>query len=230
MRRDDGLEALRSRSLLARRPRASRPKRSLPPPVIARVRAALLLRRPHPPEDESRLIAEARTFALSVPAPVRLQVCVSLDGAQAHIYAWMEPVALGAFPANDHAPTRLAPLAEWDGVSAGEDAPYHYVVATDVDPQNEADFNRWYDTEHMPGLAAVPGTVHCARLISAGAGPRYHACYDLVSPEVMEGPEWLAVRHTPWSSRVRPHFVDPRRMMFRTLVDERRLAVSGAYF
>lgn len=230
MRSEDGLEALQLRSPLARRPRASRPRRSIPPPAIARVRAALLLRRPRPPEDEARLVAEARAFALSVPVPVRLQVCVSLDGALACIYAWMEAVALGACPASEQHPARLAPLAEWDGASADEEALYHYVVATDVDPEHEADFNRWYDTEHMPGLAGVPGTVHCARLLSVGGAPRYHACYDLVSPDVLDGADWLAARHTPWSSRVRPHFVDPRRYMFRTLLDERRLAVSGAYF
>jgi hypothetical protein len=228
MRRAAVYEALHQRSPLRARP--PRRERSFPNPVVARVRAALLLRRPHPPEDEARLIAEARAFALSVPAPVRLQVCVSLDGTHAYIYAWMEAATLAACAPNEPRSARLEPLAEWQGASAEEEAPFHYVVATDVEPQNEAEFNRWYDTEHMPGLAAVSGTVHCARLRSLDGAPRYHACYDLTSPEVLDGDEWLAVRHTAWSSRVRPHFRNPRRLMFRTLLDERRLAVSGAYF
>ncbi len=54
------------------------------------------------------------------------------------------------------------------GASASLPAPYHYVVETDVLPEHEADFNRWYDGEHLPGLAAVPGTV--ARLPLSQSG------------------------------------------------------------
>lgn len=45
--------------------------------------------------------------------------------------------------------------------------------------------------------------------------PRYLACYDLVRPEILGSPPWLAVRATPWSDRVRPTFVNTRRTMFR---------------
>jgi hypothetical protein len=61
----------------------------------------------------------------------------------------------------------------------------------------------------------------CARLRSLDGTPRYHSCYDLVSPTVLERREWLAVRHTEWSSRVRPHFRNTVRVMFRTVLDER---------
>lgn len=228
MRRESGLEAWPLSPPLAERVSDARARR-LPPPVVARARAALLLRRGRPPEDE-RLIAEARSFALSLPTPVRLQVCRSLDGARAYIYAWMEPAALEACRASEPRAAALEPLGEWQGAGAAEEAPYHYVVATDVGAMNEADFNRWYDTEHMPGLACVRGTVHCARLRSRDGAPRYHACYDLTSPELLEGSAWLALRHTTWSTRMRRQFRNPRRLMFRTLLDERRLAVSGAYF
>lgn len=182
-------------------------------------RAALLLRRSHPPAREDRIVAEARELAAAVKGPVRLQACVSLDGALAYLYAWTAPAALNG--AAGEQLNRLAPIGEWRGASAGTAAPYHYVVATDVEPGWEAEFNDWYQAEHMPGLAAVPGSVHCARLRSVDARPHYHACYDLVSPRVMERREWLAVRHTAWASRVRPHFRNTRRIMFRTLLDER---------
>jgi len=229
MRRETGLDALQVRAPLARRTPVPRPRRRLAPPVLARARAALLLRRPSPPEEE-QLIAEARSFALSLPTPVRLQICRSLDGAHAYIYAWMEPAALDACQASEPRAAPLEPLAEWEGAGTDDLATYHYVVATDVDAGDEADFNRWYDTEHMPGLAGVAGTVHCARLRSRDGAPRYHACYDITSPQLLEGGAWLALRHTPWSTQVRRQFRNPRRLMFRTLLDERRLAVSGAYF
>ena len=43
------------------------------------------------------------------------------------------------------------------------------------------------------------------------------ACYDLIAPDVLGSPPWLAVRHTAWSDIVRPHFTNVRRTMFRTL-------------
>lgn len=103
------------------------------------------------------------------------------------------------------------------GASAGDPARYHYVVETDVAPEHEADFNAWYAEEHLPGLASVPGAVHAARFRRVGhdgRAPRYIACYRLVAPEVLGSPPWLAVRHTEWSSRVRPCFLNTRRLMF----------------
>ena len=234
MRREDALEARLAGASLARRARAPSLRHSTPS-VVARARAALLFRA-RPPFDQRSLVEQARNFALSLPAPVRLQICLSLDGARAFVYAWMEPAALDTCSAAGPRAARLEPLAEWDGASAAGQAPYHYVVTTDVAPENEADFNRWYDTEHMPGLAGVAGTVHCARLRSREGGQgearglRYHACYDLVAPAVLNSADWLALRRTAWASRVRRHFENPRRLMFRTVLDERRLAVSGAYF
>ena len=184
------------------------------------MRAALLLRRSRPRGGDERLVAEARAFARSVPVPVRLQVCVSLDGAASYVYAWINSQVLSAHPARGT--KRLAPLAEWSGASAGQEAPYHYVVATDIEAGWEAEFNRWYDSEHMPGLAAVPGSVYCVRLRSLDGGPHYHSCYDLTSPQALERDEWLTVRNSFSSSRVRPHFLNTRRIMFRTLLDERR--------
>ena len=67
--------------------------------------------------------------------------------------------------------------------------------------------------EHLAGLASVPGTVRAARYRDAIGHPRYHACYDLVQPQILDSPAWLAVRATPWSDRVRPTFVRPRAAM-----------------
>jgi len=111
--------------------------------------------------------------------------------------------------------SRLSLLMDLPGASAGADAPYHYVVETDVLPEREADFNAWYEREHLPGLASVSGTVRAMRFCNVGGHPRYHACYDLVRRETLGSPPWLAVRGTPWSDRVRPAFFNTRRTMFR---------------
>jgi hypothetical protein len=179
------------------------------------MRSALLLVRTGAAAGEARAVADAKALARSMPDAQRLQVCIAVDRPLAYIYAWGDRLA-----SHDGA-KRLAPIAEWPGASAGAQAPYHYVVATDIEPGWEDELHTWYQDEHMPGLAAVPGNVQCARLRSIDGTPRYHACYDLVSPQVLERPEWLAIRHTEWSDRVRPHFRNTVRVMFRTVLDDR---------
>lgn len=112
---------------------------------------------------------------------------------------------------------RLRALMEIDGASTGRPASHHYVVETDVAAHADADLNAWYDREHMPGLAAVPGTVRAARFRNLDGGPTYHACYSLETRETFGSQPWLQVRATDWSSRVRPHFMNTRRTMFRSL-------------
>jgi hypothetical protein len=175
------------------------------------VSGALLL--VHACTDEAQVVVQARQLACEMRG--RLQACVALDQPVTYIYSW------GGQAAVHNGARRLSPIGEWRGASAGAAAPYHYVVATDVEAGWDEELNRWYEEEHMPGLAAVPGNVRCARLRSEDGAPRYHACYDLVSPQVLERPEWLAVRHTEWSSRVRPHFRNTVRIMFRTVLDDR---------
>jgi len=110
---------------------------------------------------------------------------------------------------------RLDLLLDLPGASAGVPAPFHYIVETDVLPEHEADFNRWYDREHLPGLAAVPGTIRARRFRNPEASPRYHACYDIATPTTVGNREWLAVRETPWSGKVRPAFRNTKRTLFR---------------
>lgn len=104
------------------------------------------------------------------------------------------------------------------GHSSGSHAEWHYVVETDVRPEAEDDFNAWYCTEHMPGLAAVPGTARARRYVGTAA-PRHYATYDLAAREAFGSEPWLAVRATAWSSRVRPNFYNTRRTMFRRVED-----------
>jgi len=109
----------------------------------------------------------------------------------------------------------LLPLLDLQGASRGEVATHHYVVETDVSQQELDEFNAWYDTEHVPGLARVPGTVRARRFRRLDGNPRFIACYDLTTLLTLERPEWLAVRHTPWSDRVRLMFRGTIRTMYQ---------------
>jgi hypothetical protein len=90
------------------------------------------------------------------------------------------------------------------------------VNAMNVLPEHESEFNEWYNTEHIPALAAVPGTLLARRYRSAEpGGQRYVALYHLASPEVPDSAAWKAAASTPWTERLRPHFRDHLRIVAR---------------
>jgi hypothetical protein len=83
-------------------------------------------------------------------------------------------------------------------------------------PEGEADFNAWYDQEHLVALAGVPGVLAARRYRSteaSGGTHRYVAIYHLESPDVARSAAWKAAADTPWSARVRPHFRDRIRIL-----------------
>jgi len=113
--------------------------------------------------------------------------------------------------------SRLECVFEREGHSIGGNPTAHYVVEMDPEDGWMPEISRWYDEEHMPGLAAVPGCVHAWRMLNHDHGPLSLACYDLVTPETMGSPSWLAVRATDWSSVTRPHFTNTKRTMFSVI-------------
>jgi hypothetical protein len=127
--------------------------------------------------------------------------------------------ALPGMKGAEFSAAKLVPIFDRPGASRTKAAAFHYVVETDVVAAHEADLNAWYDKEHMPGLAACPGTVRARRFRNPDGSPRYHSCYDLTRAETLGSEPWLAVRHTPWSDRVRPHFRNAKRTMFRSLFE-----------
>lgn len=120
-----------------------------------------------------------------------------------------------SFPeATDVEASRLSRVLDVPGASIGQPPKFHYVVETDPEAGWAEEIARWYDTEHMPGLARVPGCVRASRFLNHDHGPASFACYDLVSTETLGSVPWLAVRNTEWSDRARPHFTNTLRTMF----------------
>jgi hypothetical protein len=184
-------------------------------------------------EAEQAMRAAARAAKLDCHA---ITVHAAVKDRGAYAYAWLatpaseDPRTVARFAdalASPQGIVAAAPtivplqrLLELHGASVGELALFHYVVETGVDAAHERDFNAWYDREHLPGLAAVPGCIRARRLRSltkSGERTLYVACYDLVSDQALTSDAWLAVRHTPWSDRVRPQFRETTRTMFRTI-------------
>jgi len=82
---------------------------------------------------------------------------------------------------------------------------------------DEAAFNHWYDKEHVPALAAVPGVL-CARRFRTtnGAATKYAALYHLTEPGVQESAAWKAASAaTPMPPAVRERITGRVRLVCR---------------
>jgi hypothetical protein len=76
------------------------------------------------------------------------------------------------------------------------------ISAMEVDPGIEAEFNEWYNEEHMPLMDAVPGMLSARRFVATSGLPRYVAVYHLASPEVYKERSWYEANQTPWIRRI----------------------------
>jgi hypothetical protein len=105
--------------------------------------------------------------------------------------------------------------------TAPPDAPALLLIGLNVSSQHEHEFNEWYDSEHLPALASVPGVLCARRYSGSGATQRYVALYHLGAPEVSRSAEWRKAADTPWTQKLRPHFRDLLR------IDCRRYTRAG---
>ncbi|MBX6318783.1 hypothetical protein [Pigmentiphaga sp.] len=190
--------------------------------------AALLLRYSPAPADAAAVEKLAAEAVAAYPGRFeRVDAHRALDGSHLYLYFWsgnpavssmggeLSRMAAGAVPGGAPDALYLVPVQDLPGASRGEAAGYHYVVETDVLPGSAEELNAWYEQEHLPGLASVPGNVRSRRFVTVNAEgtQRSVACYDVTTPAIKEHPAWLAVRETEWSSRARAHFRNTKRVM-----------------
>lgn len=141
---------------------------------------------------------------LSERAPMTQPAAVALEAALRREWPLVQHLQV----------SRLEKVLDQPGASAGAQPAFHYVVEMDPETGWMPQLADWYDTEHLPGLAQVPGCVRASRFLNHDHGPLSLACYDLVTEDTLGSAPWLAVRETDWSSRMRPHFTNTVRTMF----------------
>ncbi|HEU5194217.1 MAG TPA: hypothetical protein VFW70_05705, partial [Methylomirabilota bacterium] len=80
------------------------------------------------------------------------------------------------------------------------------MVWADVPADKEAEFNRWYNEEHLAERLAIPGFLSAARYEAVKGGPKHLAVYELESAAVMESPAYKKVQAnpTPWTQKIGP--------------------------
>ncbi|MFQ6027578.1 MAG: DUF4286 family protein [Dehalococcoidia bacterium] len=101
-------------------------------------------------------------------------------------------------------------------------ADYVYLVQMDISVELEDDFNRIYDTQHIPNIIKAPGVHSCTRykLVSADVAgvARYAAVYEVDSPEVPTSADWVTLSDTgDWATQIRPHTTNRSHIIFQKL-------------
>lgn len=75
------------------------------------------------------------------------------------------------------------------------------LTSMDIDPRDEADFNRWYDREHLIERVAIDGFLEARRYIAHQGSPKYLCLYSTATLEVLDSPAYRAALMNPtdWS-------------------------------
>ena len=97
-------------------------------------------------------------------------------------------------------------------------------VRMDIPAEVEADFNEWYNAEHIPWrLERVPGLLSARRYRALEGSPKYAAIYDLASADVLQSREYVALREeerdrpTGIAQRVVPRFQNLARTVYEEI-------------
>jgi len=77
-----------------------------------------------------------------------------------------------------------------------------FVVKATITKDREEAFNRWYNEEHVPLLAKVPGVLSARRFRALSGTPKYVALYDLADEAVPQHPQWKAALATERARRI----------------------------
>ena len=87
----------------------------------------------------------------------------------------------------------------------------------DIDPIDEAEFNRWYDKEHMEERASIPGFLNCRRYTALEGNPKFLNLYDTESLEALSAPVYQKAlqNQTDWSKQMLARFKNFHRTVGR---------------
>jgi hypothetical protein len=95
------------------------------------------------------------------------------------------------------------------------------ITLTEVKSRDEADFNEWYNREHIDERVNLPGFHRARRYIAVKASPKYLATYECDSVGDLATPGYLQLlaNQTAWSQAVMARFTHFNRLTLRIQVD-----------
>jgi antibiotic biosynthesis monooxygenase (ABM) superfamily enzyme len=103
-----------------------------------------------------------------------------------------------------------------------------YIVTASVEPEWEADFNRWYDEEHVPALLAVPGYRSGTRYVAVEGEPKYMAFWEIDSMDAYTSEAHDTAVNTPWTARGAPHR-DIQMAFYEQIFPDQRLLKGASW-
>ncbi len=84
------------------------------------------------------------------------------------------------------------------------------------DPALEGEFNEWYLSEHSDKLLNLPGFLGVTRYraVKLDDSVRHLTIWSLADNDVLESPEYRAVKGGTWPERFAPHISDWTRTVY----------------
>ena len=75
------------------------------------------------------------------------------------------------------------------------------LTSMNVDASDEAEFNRWYDREHLEERVAIEGFLEARRYVAHEGNPKYLSLYSTETFEVLDSPAYRTAlaNQTAWS-------------------------------
>jgi hypothetical protein len=75
------------------------------------------------------------------------------------------------------------------------------LTSMDIDPSHEAEFNRWYDREHLEERVAIDGFLEARRYVAHDGRPKYLSLYSTGTFDVLDSAAYRAAlaNQTDWS-------------------------------
>ena len=75
------------------------------------------------------------------------------------------------------------------------------LTSMNIDPAHEAEFNRWYDREHLEERVAIDGFLEARRYVAHDGNPKYLSLYSTETFEVLGSPAYRTslANQTAWS-------------------------------
>lgn len=91
------------------------------------------------------------------------------------------------------------------------------ISSMEVLPDEEADFNAWFDREHLAERVAIPGFLEARRYESVAPPTRYLQIYNTTDFDVLDGAPYRAAlgNQTEWSNHHISRFLAPTRVVGR---------------
>jgi hypothetical protein len=66
------------------------------------------------------------------------------------------------------------------------------LTSMDIDPSHDAEFNRWYDREHLEERVAIEGFIEARRYVARSGSPKFLFLYSTRTIEVLDSPAYRA--------------------------------------